>query len=158
MTVISIKRLIIYILEIILFFIIHDIEFIVIAYYNAKPIVTISIAISIAIYERNGINIILGAICGLLVDISIGNIMGINALILCIICFIISKIKIHSFIIYIIYTAFSVTFMLYITFVLSPYELNFYNFKSLYIPNIIYTIIVSPLFYIINKKIYLKVR
>ena len=148
MTVISIKRLIIYILEIILFFIIHDIEFIVIAYYNAKPIVTISIAISIAIYERNGINIILGAICGLLVDISIGNIMGINALILCIICFII----------YIIYTAFSVTFMLYITFVLSPYELNFYNFKSLYIPNIIYTIIVSPLFYIINKKIYLKVR
>lgn len=162
---ISIKRVILYIIEITSFFAIHDTEFIVIALYEAKPLVTIPIAIFIAIYEKTKFSIIIGAICGLLVDISINAKFGLGSLILCIICFITAKIfnnifdkQTGHFFIYMIINAITILVISYITFAFSPYVFSVQYFSTLYVPNALYTILVSPVLYVLNTKICFKVR
>lgn len=154
-------RRLLYILEIFFFYVLQGTYFIP-TIFNTKPILILTVALSVAMYEGENIGTVFGALCGLLIDVSINGIIGFNGLIMCIICFIVGYISSNYINVnlpfYLLISLVSIIVNAGINFIFLSDKSNIEYFLWFYLPTVIYTFSVSPIFYFFNKSIFLKVR
>lgn len=151
-----------YVIEILVIHIISITPNVLPEIYGGKPTFLIVIALTISVFEREISAMIIGLICGLLIDISFSTGVGTFTISLTIICFILGYVAnnlivaniwntlLGSLIIVII--LFSLHFVF--TYLLKDYGEAKEYFINHYIARIVLTFIFTPVFYFLNKFIH----
>lgn len=129
--------------------------------FGVKGNLLIVIAISIAMFESEINCAILGALCGLFLDISSNVLLGFNAIILMLSCLIIRFLIMYlmrsNFLNFLLFSSITIVIQGCLNFVffylIWGYEDVFIILYKTIIPTMIYTFLISPLFYILIKKI-----
>lgn len=155
-------RCIIYIIEIILFFIVQETPFLVPQLYNVKPLIILLVAISIAIFETTAFSMFFSVATGLMMDMGYGGTIGLNIIAVSVACYIINYIF-TSVVRTNIFTA-MIAFAAAIFFVLSLDCLFYFLIRDIdqklliyftyYCTIMLYTFLLFPIFYYINKLIH----
>ncbi|MGN0519061.1 MAG: hypothetical protein ACI4II_10105 [Acutalibacteraceae bacterium] len=152
---------IVYMAEIIIFCVIQGTPGLVPTIHGQKPILLIPVAITIALFcnERSGM--VFAMICGLMLDTASSNILGFFAMLLLVFGFLegymsVNYIKI-SLMTAMIWVTLAVPIILYLHYFffykVSHYGANDDYFFTHYLPRMIYTWAVTPVFYFLNKLI-----
>ena len=157
----DIFRYIAYALEFLILFVFENTPFLMPEILSARPILLIPAAASIAMYESETASMIIGLICGLLIDFSGGGVLGFHALVLCVFGFIIARLCetyiqtnfITGMIVCSLATAVSLILHFVFAYVSIGYSYIGYAFISHYLPMIVYTLIFVPVLFILNKKL-----
>ena len=157
----DIFRYIAYTLEFFLLYVLENTPFLMPEFLSARPILLIPAAVSIAMYESETASMIIGLLCGLLIDFAGGGVLGFHALILCVFGFITARICetyiqtnfITGMIVCSLATIFSFVLHFIFAYVLLGYSYIGYVFLRHYLPMILYTLIFVPVLFILNKKL-----
>lgn len=124
---------------------------------NAKPLLVIPVLVSIAMYHNELISGIVGAFCGLMIDYMCGKLMGVNAMLMLVIAVLISLLCMHllrSNILNAIWLSAVVAgiqgfFDFFFNYAIWNMDNYFTVAKEIIIPSIIYTILSSPIIYLV---------
>ena len=152
-------RYIAYTIEIIVFFVIQQTPGLIPSFYGILPTLLIPIACSIAMFEGPICALLYGVFSGLLLDYGANCIFGFHALILGLICFIISFLIQDVFhnnfltgLIMIVSAILVVTFLQWLfLYILKGYDSIGYVLYRHYLPRAAYTVLLVPLFYYFNR-------
>lgn len=158
----SFFRYLAYAVEIILLFVLGTTPNLIPEIFGAKPCFLLCLAISVSVFEREIPSMIIGLICGLLLDYSYCGAIGTFTFALTVACFIIGystnnlitarflSVLLLSFVVI------AVIFFLHFVFtcLFSIGDNAWVYFKDHYISRIVLTFIFSPLLYFLNKYIY----
>lgn len=155
----QILRYIAYTIEIIVLFIIQQTPGFIPSIYGILPTLLIPIACSIAMFEGPICSLLYGVFCGFLLDYGGNTIYGFYALILGLICFIISFLVQDLFhnnfltgLIMALVAIIIVVFLQWLFFyVLKGYDSIGYALYRHYLPRVAYTFVLVPLFYFFNR-------
>lgn len=151
-----------YVVEIIIFYILEGVPNLFPDVMNGKPLFLLPIAISIAFFEREIPSMIFGIVCGSLIDFGVSSHFGFYTFSLAIVCFIIGYIVENFFnrslVFFLIVSVITVPVLISLNFVFTYILMGYGGYVDYYVNHIlfvmIYTFIVSPIFYGINKLIY----
>ncbi len=159
-------RYLAYIIEILVFFAIQQTPFLIPSIMGARPTLVISIFVSIIIFETELAAVGFGVFIGLLMDFGMGSVLGINAIILAVCGYFIGVlvqdlIKINFFTASIFFV--SVMFLVFILqfflcYFIHDYGNNQYFIINHYLPRIVYSLLVWPIFYLFNKSVVMHIR
>ncbi len=125
------------------------------------PVLLLPALLSICLLESDMTAVYFGFICGIFLDISSGAAIGVNAILLCLICPMISLIakkkkNISVLFSLIVGLGFILIFTIYTwltMYVLNGYSNPFIALISLYLPKYFYTLLLVPIAYVINLGI-----
>ena len=155
-------RYLAYGIEIILVFVLQTTPNLLPEFFGEKAILLIPVALNIAYFEKEIPSMIFGVTCGIVIDLSSGNNIGFYAFFVTLVCFVVSQIFRDYIVVNflnslgfstgIIFVVLTLHFILFYLIAGKSYG-GFYYFHH-YFPKIIYTILVSPLFYGLNKFLY----
>lgn len=162
----TVFRYLAYSLEILLFYILQGTPLIFPEILGGRPVLLIPVALTVAFFEGEIPAMFFGLACGSLIDIGTGGSIGFYAFMLTLICFIISNIfrdyMVINFLNGMAFCGGIITGLICLQF------LFFYVFQGRidaglyfvqhYISRIIYTVLLSPVFYVINKYLYKNLR
>lgn len=155
-------RFIIYVLEIIIFFTIQRSFNIIYSLLGVKPYVLLPIFISIGMLEGGNSGLVFGCIVGFLIDMCGNGVFGFWMIMLSIlgflVDFLIEEEMVTNIITFLIVTLGSLiiifSFDFLFNFVILGYKDKLFAFCNTYLLKILYTFLISPLFYLFNRTIY----
>ena len=158
----SFFRYLAYTIEIILMFALSTTPRLLPEIFGAKPVLLVCAALTVAVYEREIPAMIFGMVAGILCDLSYSNSIGLFAISLTVICFIVgyaaNNLIVATFMNFLLYAFITVglLFMLYylVMFVIAGVEDSWMYFREHLISRMVQTFIWSIPFYFINKFIY----
>ena len=153
-------RWVLYFLELIVFYVLQTTPGIIPAVSGARPVLLIPVALTIAIFEGD----IGGMAAGLLIDMGGSDILGFHAILLAILCFVLGSMTMQIFRTNLLVALIAalvviplVTVLQWVFFYILPgYGDLRYVFMSSILPKMIYTFAVTPLFYLFNRVIALR--
>ena len=159
-------RLIIYVVEIIIVFVIQQTPSFIPEIFGGRPMLLIPLIVSVVMFQNETISIFLGLFVGIMMDFGVGSIIGLYAIIMTFISYAISffsgrliKINILSGIIF---SFLSITIIYMINILLTCILYGFDNFEYMfmnhYLSRMIYTFAFTPLFYFMNKSVEFSLR
>lgn len=130
--------------------------------YGAKPVLLLCVALTAAIYEREIPAMVIGIVCGVLIDLGYSNTIGVYTIALTVVCFVVgyaaNNLIMATFPNFLIYSLAAVggLFMLYflVHFVLAGIEDRWTYFTGHLASRMAQTFIWSIAFYFLNKAIY----
>ena len=141
-----------YVIEIIIFYILEGVPNLFPEVLQGKPLFLLPIALSIGFFEKEIPAMVYGIVCGSLIDFGVTSHFGFYTFSLAILCFFIGYIVENFFI--------AVPVLISLNFVFTYIVLGYSDYITYYVnhivPIMIYTFIVSPIFYGINKVIHNK--
>lgn len=155
-------RYIAYSLEIFLLYILQQTPGLFPEIFKARPVLLYAAALSISMFENEVPAVIFGLICGLLLDFGFGGTLGIHAIVVAIICFVISMLaksilKINlgvAIVISICATAVFVVLGWLYQFVIPGYSYPLYTLINHYLPKYLYSLLLFPLIFIVTRGIF----
>ena len=130
--------------------------------FGAKPTLLICVALTAAIYEREIPAMVIGIVCGMLIDLGYSNSIGIFTIALTIICFIVGfaannliVVNFRNFLLYSFLTV-SGLFLLYflVHFVWGGIADRWYYFVHHLLSRMVQTFLCSIIFYFLNRLIH----
>ena len=128
--------------------------------FGEKAVVLIPLALSVSLFEDESISVIFGAFCGLLADFAFQGSIGLFAVSLTIICYIISALSKYIKVTFpsaLTVNCLAVLLIMLLHFVLyfafSGYNYIMQFFLTHYMTRILYTLAFVPLFLLMNKKL-----
>lgn len=154
-------RYILYTVEVLVFFVVQETPFMLPRITEVKPLLILPVAISIAMLETGKLALIFGVISGLLMDIGYGSIIGPNVIILTSLCFAVEYVC-RNYIPENIVSAITLMAVCVVAVVAADFVVNFALkgidgkpdiFFRYYCPIMLYTVVISPIVYYINKAI-----
>lgn len=154
-------RVTLYILEFFVLFSLQQIPGLLPEFFGGKPLLILSLFLSISILESDQIIILVAIFCGLVLDLSLGGYIGIQTVMLTALRFIMSKIKRKirrgDFIVLLFASIIFVPLVMYSRFythyVLSGFlypEIAFFNHI---LPSVVYTVCTVPIIYFFNRPV-----
>lgn len=151
-----------YAIELLLMFVLSTTPRLLPELFGAKPVLLVCAALTAAIFEREIPAMVIGLIAGLLTDIGYTDNIGLFAITLTVICFIVgyaaNNLIVATFLNFLLYAAVAVgaIFMLYylVRFVIPGVEDGWLYFQEHLISRMIQTFVFSIPFYFLNKFIY----
>ena len=160
----SFFRYLAYTIELILMFVLSTTPRLMPEIFGAKPVLLICVALTVAVYEREIPAMIFGMIAGILTDLGYSNSIGLFAVSLTIICFVVgyaaNNLIVAKFLNFLLYSAVAVgiLFMLYflVRFVIPGVDDMWQYFTHHLISRMVQTFLFSIPFYFINRFIYLR--
>ena len=158
----SFFRYLAYVLELILTFILSTTPGLMPEIFGAKPALVVCVALTVAVFEREIPAMIIGMVAGILTDLGFSDSIGIFAISLTVICFVVgyaaNNLIVAKFFNYVLYAfvAVGVIFMLYflVIFVIPGTENMWDYFTAHIISRMVQTFLYSIPFYFINRFIY----
>lgn len=158
----SFFRYLAYVLELILTFILSTTPGLMPELFGAKPALLVCVALTVAVFEREIPAMIIGLLAGILTDLGFTDSIGIFAISLTIICFIVgyaaNNLIVAKFFNYILYAiiAVGIIFMLYflVIFVIPGTENMWDYFTAHIVSRMVQTFLYSIPFYFINRFVY----
>lgn len=158
----SFFRYLAYALELILTFVLSTTPGLMPELFGAKPALLICVALTTAVFEREIPAMIIGMAAGILTDLGFSDSIGIFAISLTIICFVVgyaaNNLIVAKFFNYLLYAvvAVGILFMLYflVTFVIPGTENMWDYFTAHIVSRMVQTFLYSIPFYFINHFIY----
>ena len=157
-------RWVLYFLELIVFYVLQTTPGIIPEVYGARPVLLIPIALTIAMFEGDFGGLTVGIAAGLLLDMGGSDVLGFHAIILAILCFVLGSMTMQIFRTNLLVALLAalvaiplVTVLQWVFFyVLQGYGDAQYVFMTSILPKMIYTYAVTPLFYLFNRVIALR--
>lgn len=157
-------RWILYFLELVVFYVLQTTPGIIPAVSGARPVLLIPIAITIAMFEGDVGGMVIGIVAGLLIDMGGSDILGFHAIVLAILCFVLGSMTMQIFRTNLLVALLSalvavplVTVLQWVFFYILPgYGDAQYVFMTSILPKMVYTFAVTPLFYLFNRVIALR--
>lgn len=157
-------RWILYFLELIVFYVLQTTPGIIPAIAGARPLLLIPAALTIAMFEGDVGGMVIGIAAGLLIDMGGGDLLGFHAILLAILCFVLGSMTMQIFrtnLLVALLAALAavpvVTLLQWVFFYILPgYGDLQYVFVTAIVPKMIYTFAVTPLFYLFNRVIALR--
>lgn len=130
--------------------------------FGAKPTLLLCVALTAAIYERELPAMVIGVVCGMLIDLGYSNSVGFFTIALTIVCFIVgyaaNNLIVATFRNFLLYSLAAVVglFLLYylVRFVWGGVEDRWTYFVSHLLSRMIQTFLCSTIFYFLNRLIY----
>lgn len=131
---------------------------------NARPLMVIPVLVSISMCNNELVSGICGAFCGIMIDFACGKLMGVNAMIMLILAVTISLLCLH----FLKNNLINAIWLTAVVAIIQGFFDFFFNFaiwnmedyftvaKVIILPSIIYTIMSSPIIYLIVKLILTK--
>lgn len=161
MSMSTLVRYVVFSFEILFFYMLQQTPRLLPEIYGARPVILITVAISIALMETEVASMIFGVACGLLLDFGTGGSLGLYAIILCILCFLISilvqnVVQVHlltALLVAIWATAIPVVLGWVFQYLLKGYTNPSYAILHHYLPKYLYTLILFPLIFLITRGI-----
>lgn len=158
----SFFRYLAYVLELILMFVLTTTPRLMPELFGAKPALTVCIALTVAVYEREIPSMIFGMLAGILTDLGYTNNIGLFSISLMVICFIVgyaaNNLIVAKFLNFLLYAAVAVgiLFMLYflVRFIIPGVEDMWSYFTEHLVSRMVQTFLFSIPFYFINRFIY----
>ena len=164
--IIDIIRWLIYFLEIIFFYVLERNYNLTVEIFGGRPLILIPVFLAVAIFEKEYVSMFFGIVIGFLLDISIGNFIGIQAIFLFILGYTLGVL--FTYFVNLNFLTFFLTSLVVVPFALAYRFLFFYiipgfdniEYAFVYhlVPCAVYTIIISPIIYCINRYIAYRVR
>lgn len=160
-------RYLAYTLEIILLFVLQEAPNVLPTIHYTRPLLLIPAAVTIAMFESQTTSTVFGILCGLLIDIGmINGILGLHAMILALICFIVSYLArdllqtnvITAFTICCIAMGITVLLQWLLNYVVLGYADPVYALVQHYIPYFLYTVILVFPIYALNRFFVLRIQ
>lgn len=151
-------RFIIYSIELIVMYILQSTSFIP-AIGGARPLLLVCAAMTIALFEGDITGMAAGIFAGLLIDMAGTDILGIHGLILGVLGYVLGTMTMELFRENLLVTMVSMVIIIpvvcvlewLIFYVLPGYDGAGYVMQVHYLPKMLYTLVISPLFYWINR-------
>ena len=155
-------RYLAYSIEILVFFVLGSTPSLFPEIFGATPCLLVALAITIAVFESEVPAMIFGVICGALTDLGFSNSIGLFAISLTIICFLLgfcaNNIIAANFYNVMLTAVFLIAAILSLhfvfTFIIHGYDNAGTYFVNHYISRIVQTILCTAVFYFVNKFIY----
>lgn len=153
-------RMIAYTIEILILYILQETPSIFGVVTGVKPILVISAAVTISIFENQNIGMALGILSGFLMDVGYSGVIGVNTMIMSVLCYVVGLLAVNyirtniitAFICTTVISAITLTLNYFLIYVLSKYGSNAYAYNYHYLPIMIYSILPLPILYFINKS------
>ena len=154
----KVKKTVIYTLVIILCYVLQGTPNLIPRIHDELPVLLIPLALAISSYENCRIALVIGAICGVLTDLAIGRALGPVGIVCAVSCFCISVlfsrlIKTNVLTVTAVSAA-AVALILSFEFLINYRLANYGNWTAFYtehyVPRMVYTWAVTPLFYTIK--------
>lgn len=157
-------RWILYFLELIAVYVLQTTPGIIPAVSGARPVLLIPAALTIAMFEGDIGGMTVGIAAGLLIDMGGSDILGFHAIVLAILCFVLGSMTMQIFRTNLLvallaaFVAVPVVIVLQWVFfyILPGYGDLQYVFLGSILPKMVYTFAVTPLFYLFNRVIALR--
>ena len=158
----SFFRYLAYVLELILMFALTTTPGLMPELFGGKPVLTICVALTVAVFEREIPAMIFGMLAGMMADLGYSNSIGLFTIALTIICFIVGYAannlivaKFHNFLLYAAVTV-GILFLLYflVRVVIPGVDHPWEYFTAHILSRMVQTFVFSIPFYFINKFIY----
>ena len=158
----SFFRYLAYVIEIILAFVLSTTPHLLPELFGAKPALTVCVALTAAIFEREIPAMIIGMVAGMMADIAYTDSIGLFTISLTIICFVVgyaaNNLIMATFLNFLLYAAIAVgaIFMLYylFVFVIPGTDSGWSYFVSHIISRMVQTYVFSIPFYFLNRFIH----
>jgi len=157
----KLMRYLAYTLEIFIFFMLQQTPGLFPEIFGARPILLIPVAIMIAMFEPQIPAVAFGVFSGIMMDFGFGGILGIHALILTFLCYAVStisrtvlRVNLGTAIITAIWTT-AIVILLgwFFQYFLKGYTAPLYALTSRYFSRFCYTVLLSPIIFLINKGV-----
>ncbi len=154
-------RYLLYTVEIFIFFILEGIPGLLPIIYLVKPLLLVSTAVSIAAFELPLSSLFFGVLCGLVIDVGTGGVMGLTSVILGTVCYYEAAwnnkyIKNNIYLV-LLYSAVSSICVISLKFFIFYYIKNYDNTADFYLthyaPRILYTWAVTPAVYCVTMLV-----
>lgn len=157
----KLMRYLAYSLEVIIFFMLQQTPGLFPEIFGARPVLLIPLAVMIAMLEPQLPAVGFGVVCGFMMDFGAGGILGINALILVFLCYAVStisqtvlRVNLGTAIITAVWTtAVMIVLNWFFQYFLRGYTAPLYALTSRYFPRFCYTVLLSPIIFLINKGV-----
>lgn len=164
MSVRRVFRWILYFLELVAVYVLQTTPGIIPAVSGARPVLLIPAALTIAMFEGDIGGMTVGIAAGLLIDMGGSDILGFHAIVLAILCFVLGSMTMQIFRTNLLvallaaFVAVPVVIVLQWVFfyILPGYGDLQYVFLGSILPKMVYTFAVTPLFYLFNRVIALR--
>lgn len=162
----TIFRYIAYSLEILIIYVLQGTPFLIPEIFGGRPLLLIPVALTIAFFENEVTAMFFGLGCGVLLDVGMGGNLGFYTITMTLAGFIIGNIfRDYMVVNFMNAMAFCGAFcagliclyFLFFYIFAGRNEVGYY-FVNHYLSRIIYTIVVSPVFYFLNKSFYKGLR
>lgn len=151
-----------YVLVILLFFLLQEAPDILPTVCNARPVLLIPVAVTIALFESQTAATAYGILCGLLIDLgSDSGVLGMHAMILAVVCFTLSYLA-HDLLQTNVMTAFvtccivvgiTVVLQWLFGYVAAGYADPGYALAQHYLPRFVYTVVLTFPIYALNRAL-----
>lgn len=159
MDVNKLMRYLAYTLEIFILYMLQQTPGLIPEIYGGRPVLILAAVLTIAMMEEFVAAAAFGILGGLLMDYGLGGILGINALLLVVICCVISwlchtvmQINLGTAMVTVIVSAAVVILLIWVVRYLIPgYSEPVYALTRRYLPNYLLTLLFAPLIFILNK-------
>lgn len=151
----------VFVFEIFIMYIIQNTPNLVPEVFGGKPVILIPVVLTMAIFEKEIPAVVFGVLCGLLIDMGYGGAVGYYGITLAISCFIITNlignyIRTNMLTIMIV-SSIIIPVIIFVQFLLYYVAMGYTNvwgfFVKHYISRIIYTLILTPVFFKLNSFI-----
>lgn len=158
-------RYFLYAVELVTLFVIQGTPYLVPELFGGRPVLIIVAVLSIAMFEPKMTALFFGLAGGLLIDIGNGGVIGFFAILLTVLCYLTSHLTLDVIKTSLltamlisgaaVFSVLSLHFLFF--YVLPNYGENGYFFTHHYLSRIVYTIVLTPIFYGINKTLALRI-
>ncbi|MDD6174857.1 MAG: rod shape-determining protein MreD [Firmicutes bacterium] len=157
-------RWILYFLELIAVYVLQTTPGIIPAVSGARPVLLIPAALTIAMFEGDIGGMAVGIAAGLLIDMGGSDILGFHAIVLAILCFVLGSMTMQIFrtnlLVALLAAVVAVPVVIVLQwvffYILPGYGDLQYVFLGSILPKMVYTFAVTPLFYLFNRVIALR--
>lgn len=154
-------RYLLYAVEIFILYIIEGTPNLLPYFYFAKPLLLIPAAVSVAAFEMPLFSMFFGVLCGLIIDVGTGGVMGLTSIILGVVCYYESywntkyiKNNVYLVLIYsAVASAAVISLKFFIFYVVKKYPDAGDSYVTHYLPRIIYTWSCTALVYVLTMLV-----
>ena len=154
-------RWLIYVLELLILYALYQAPGFDFAFLQSRPLLLVPSFISIALFEKEFASMAFGILTGFLLDMSLGNILGVQAILLCLLGYSLGIISNHYFkanffaalISSVVIIPLVISGRFYFYYVFHGIELSAYAFVNYCIPGIILTFALMPLVFFFNRAV-----
>ncbi len=150
-----------YFIELIIFYIVQNTPGLLPEFLGARPLLLVSTALSIAMFEGETAGVGVGLIAGLLIDFSAGTILGFHAIVLVILCFFVGLLTMNLIrtnlftALFVSAIAIPIVYLLQWLFYYAIWDYgdSGYALVNHVLPRMLYTFLTVPVVYFFNRAI-----
>lgn len=154
-----IVRIVIYAIELLLLYVLQTTRGLVPEFSGTRPLMLVCAAMMIALFEGDVTGLIFGIAAGLLIDMGGADVLGFHALLLGLLGYAVGTMTMELFKTNLLVAMLSMMLIIPLVcvaewaakYVLMGYDGAAYVLKTHYMPKMLYTYLVTPLFYAINR-------